>query len=1087
MSAGEPLPEGAHKLVIELVAASLERLDDAGLERDAPALDALLCEICAARPDLLPAVRERLELLLCTGLVGTEEGRRPSLRTLGRYRIVGELGRGGMGIVYLALDPELGRLVALKALATRLVASTLARTRFEREIKAIASLKHRGILPIYEVGEAAGVPYFTTEYVQGRTLAEVVRTLRAMDVPTDELNTTHLGTAAAAAAEVSDGRDAPRADGEDWTRAFGKTYVETICRIVHDVAQALQHAHEHGVVHRDVKPSNILLAADGRALLFDFGLARIDSEETLTLSGDFAGTPYYVAPEQIQAKGQAIDARSDVYSLGVTLYELLTLRRPFEAGDAQAIFRQVLSREVPAPRRYNRLIPRDLETICTTALEKSPARRYQSAGELAADLRRLLEFRPVHARPIGPAARGLRWARRNPGPSAALGLAALIALGLPAGLALSNRALGREAERARLAERSAAREAERAQAVNAFLVETLGAADPEKSGTPEMTVRALLEESSRQVALSFPGRADIEAAVRRSIGAAYLAIGRFDEARAHLTRAVELNRGDPHKAPAELAISLYELGRLHLRDAALEPAEACLDEALATFRAEHPGDHAATARALMALGGLYADSDRLERALATSAEALAMLRRLFGERDRETLRGRLNAGKVALMAEQNALAEEHFLEARATAEALFGPRDLTTASALAHLGASRRAQGDYAAAERLWEEALETRRAILGPEHLSTAQLEVNLARVARILSRPERAVELAERALATQEKVLGAEHPELVMGLQMLGMARSALGDVAGAYAALERAAAILRADREKPSYELATVLQDLGKVAHAAGDLERAAEAYREALAILRVTRAPDSLALAGACMVYGDLQRARGELANAEELTREAYRIHAAQLAPNAPNLLINSEQLGIVLVERGKFDEAIELLREPHAFFMRMHHGLSKAALRSGLWLGRALVGSGEVQEAEAHLAALVRYADETEPEGTPEAADVLAEYGTLLLDLERPAEALAPLERAALLGPKVAPEALEAHAETRLALALALCRTGRFADSEPLALGAFDAFTQARATPAPAIAALIELYRAWDRPAELARWSAQAAAPASARD
>ena len=195
------------------------------------------------------------------------------------------------------------------------------------------------------------------------------------------------------------------------------------------------------------------------------------------------------------------------------------------------------------------------------------------------------------------------------------------------------------------------------------------------------------------------------------------------------------------------------------------------------------------------------------------------------------------------------------------------------------------------------------------------------------------------------------------------------------------------------------------------------------------------------------------------------------------------MMNREQLGTVLAQQGKHAEAVPLLEPVYAFYRGTGHGMTDATLFSGLWLGRALAGAGRTEEAERHLAELVRWADEQEPEGSPEAADVLAEHGSLLLDLERPVEAVAPLERAVAMGPRVSPEATEANAEARAALALAMARAGRFADAEPHALSAYEAALASTGPDTPltrsALACLIELYAGWEKPEEAERWRALA--------
>ena len=270
--------------------------------------------VCSGRPDLAERLRERLASLQRLGLLGEERGgARPD--TIGRYEIERRIGQGGMAVVYLAHDPRDGRRVALKVASTPLLAGDRGRARFEREVRAFEGLRHPNLVPILDSGEAQGRPFFTMEYVEGATLGQVIDALRRSGKSPDELTGRDVGAVVAAPAT---------------TEVWGRSFFETVTRLVLDVAEALDHLHSHNVLHRDVKPSNVLLRPDGRAMLFDLGLAHIEDQPALTRSGDFAGTPYYVSPEQVMRGPKHLDARADVYSLGVTLFELLTLRRPFE-------------------------------------------------------------------------------------------------------------------------------------------------------------------------------------------------------------------------------------------------------------------------------------------------------------------------------------------------------------------------------------------------------------------------------------------------------------------------------------------------------------------------------------------------------------------------------------------------------------------------------------------------------------------------------------------------------------------------------------------------------------------------------------
>ncbi len=329
---------------------------------------------------------------------GQSEGIVPGSR-FGEYRIVRELGRGGMGIVYLAEQEHLGRRVALKLLAARHAASEKALERFEREVRAVARLSDPNIVAIYDVGRVEGQPFFTMEYVEGRTLHDLLHDLRQGRRAPESLRGSDLVDTAL---------------GVTWPESLRQNWIDATCYVVSHMADALSHVHAQGIVHRDVKPKNILLSRDGRVLLFDFGVARVDTEAAMTVSGEFVGTPFYVSPEQVDPPDNGVDERTDIYSLGVTLYEALTLEVPFEGESPQQIFKRITQREPKSIRQLNSQVPRDLQTVCAMAMARERGRRYQSAADFAADLRRFMELKPVFARPLGPFGRVTLWMRRKP-------------------------------------------------------------------------------------------------------------------------------------------------------------------------------------------------------------------------------------------------------------------------------------------------------------------------------------------------------------------------------------------------------------------------------------------------------------------------------------------------------------------------------------------------------------------------------------------------------------------------------------------------------------------------------------------------
>ena len=399
-------------------------MSDPGLQQLARALDLLRqhrtgpngsdAEFLARHADL----RELLEPLLVDV---TSEPDEPRQRTLGDYRLLREIGHGGMGVVHEAVQLSLGRRVALKVLPDHRAQSPLALVRFRREAELLARLQHDHLVPVFASGHAEGMHFFAMELVDGCSLATLLTALSGRE--TAQLDGTAL-------AEMLRSQLGDPGAGQ---AIVGSSHAEAVLKCVLPIAEALAHAHAHGVVHRDVKPANILLRRSGTPLLADFGLARDLEAPTLTRSGDFAGTPHYMAPEQIEAGSGVIDGRADVFALGATLYELLTLRRAFEGPSTAAVIAQVLRCDPQAPRRLGQQLPGDLLAVLDKALQKSPIERYPSMAAMAGDLRALLQLRPVSVQQPGAYTRLRRYLRREPLRAA---FAAMLAIGVPSLLGL---------------------------------------------------------------------------------------------------------------------------------------------------------------------------------------------------------------------------------------------------------------------------------------------------------------------------------------------------------------------------------------------------------------------------------------------------------------------------------------------------------------------------------------------------------------------------------------------------------------------------------------------------------------------------
>ncbi len=511
------------------------------LERLGAALDAFLSfqrGEGGGPDDLLvahPGLRDLLEPMLADAAAGPAAPPAPvdpaPGRVFGDYRLLHELGRGGTGVVFEAEQISLGRRVALKLLHGHLAIAPAAIERFRSEAAAVARLRHPGLVPVYEVGEVAGHHFFTMELVAGRPLDQLVRNER-------------LGIRA------------------DLSRAA--ECAELVARI----GDVLQHAHEHGLVHRDVKPHNVLVGDDGTVRLLDFGLAKHVDPAARSITAEFLGTPHYMAPEQIAGTGRA-GPRSDVYSLGIVLYELLARQRPFDGGTTRDVLASIVAGAPPPLARAAPRTPPDLATICHKAIEADPADRYASAGAMADDLRRFLRIEPILAQPPGAFARAAKWVRRHRVRVAIVALGAALAIGAPAAWlvqeARTSEAVARERERLVRADDLAFRGIED---LLALLGDSLARLPDLPSGAPQFARVVAQCESYLALSEGDPTRWLRVAAAYSALAGIHQELGDLAAASAAVERALELaaRSGTGVRTPPQLALEGRLLRRrLHLR------------------------------------------------------------------------------------------------------------------------------------------------------------------------------------------------------------------------------------------------------------------------------------------------------------------------------------------------------------------------------------------------------------------------------------------------------------------------------------------------------------------------------------------
>jgi len=631
-----------------------------------------------------------------SGAGGSTEGMLP--KRIGSYEILRELGRGGMGMVYLAQQDNPRRRVALKLIRPgAAVADMLGR--FEREAQILGRLQHPGIAQVHDAGTtdtgAGPQPYFAMEFVEG--------------IPATEYATTR--------------------------NLSSRARLELMAK----VCDAVQHAHQKGVIHRDLKPGNILVTQEGQPKILDFGVARAtDSDvQATTLQtdiGQLIGTVSYMSPEQASGDPTDVDTRSDVYTLGVVLYELLVDRLPHNLRRTMIheAVRMIREDEPARLSSINRTLRGDVDTIVAKAMHKDKVRRYQSASDLAGDIRRYLASEPILARPPTALYQLSKFTKRNKAlvATATVALAALTLATI--GMTLDrNRAVRAErlAEQRRL---EAEEEATKAQAINAFMERTLSSVDPAKTLGRDVPFRGFLDLAAERVETELEGQPEVQAAVYSTLGRTYRQLGFLDDAELHLRRAfIDRQRllGDEHPQTLDtmnnLALTLQDQDNM-------SEAEALYRQGLKTRKKVLGAEHPDTLLAINNLGWLLLKSDREEEAEKLFREALRLRRRVSGEDHLETRRTMLNLANVALRS------------------------------------------GEPEEAERLSREVLEGCERTLGAEHPFTLYAMNVRIRVLRQLHRTDEALDLARRTLDGSRRMLGDEHPNTLHAMHNLAAALS-------------------------------------------------------------------------------------------------------------------------------------------------------------------------------------------------------------------------------------------------------------------------------------------------------------------------
>lgn len=781
-----------------------------------------------------------------------------------QYELVEELGRGATATVWLAHDRKLDRLVALKLISA--AADRRLVQRLVREGQSVARLRHPNIVAVHALSATENEAYLAMDYVEGGDLRQ--RLAQGLSDP---------GTSA------------------EWVRKL---------------AGALAHAHANNVLHRDIKPSNILLDAAGEPHLADFGLAApLEGGGDLTLPGQIAGTAAYLPPEILCGAERASPA-SDLYSLGAVLYECLTTRAPFIGETSGEIIAQITATDPPPPRLLRPEIPRDLETICLKCLEKTPARRYDSAQALHDDLGRFLRGEPIAARPVGRTEKAIRWCRRRPAVAAVTGLAAALLLGLAIGGPLVALRLARANARAETA-------AATSSAVTEFLQrDLLAQAAPEAQPDRDLKLRTVLDRAAKNVAGRFDGQPLVEADVRETLAATYFSLGEYTAAREHWERTQDLRRrelGPDHpktlRAGSHLFDSLRAAGKL-------AEAETLALDVIARQRRVLGSVHADTLLSLSHLAVVNRLQGKLAAAEELYKEALEVHLHTLGGEDSTTLTVMNNLAVVYRNQGKNGEAASLHSEILAIRTRRLGPEHPDTLHSINNLALAYKAQGKLAEAEPLCVRVAEIRQRVLGADHPLTFVSLTTLATIFHDQGKYAEAEDRYRQTLELQQRKLGAEHPEVLTTLNNLGTVLRDQAKLQEAEATLARVVEIRTRVLGRGNLQTGNSRGHLARVLRDQGRLEEALRLVRDELPLVEKNLGPSNPLTLLLLDLLGDVLHDLGRFAESEAYLRRAVDTRA-KTAANDWQTASSRSKLGGTLLAQGRYHEAEPLLFTAHA--------------------------------------------------------------------------------------------------------------------------------------------------------------------------
>jgi len=787
---------------------------------------------------------------------------------VGPYRLVEPIGRGGMGTVFLAdrVDGQFEQRVALKLIRRGMDSARVIR-RFEVERQILARLQHENISRLLDGGMTAdGQPYFAMEYVDG--------------TPLDQF-----------------------CERKDCT-------VSERLRLLHTACEAVQYAHRSLIVHRDLKPSNILVTQDGSVKLLDFGIAKLLTEsddDAITRTGQVVMTPAYAAPEQ--QRHEPITTATDVYALGVILYELLTGERPHDNASADVPHHAPTAPSRRAPATRSRQIHADLDLICLKALRPEPERRYASAGQLADDLRRYLDGRPIEARPDTASYRLRTFVRRNRVATLTATTVTLLVISL---VAFYTARLANERDRAQ-------NEAQRAEQIATFLTDLFEDADPAATGGEAVSARDVLDLGAERVEKNLADQPELQSSLFGVIGDVYQSVGAFDASRVHLEQALEIAEATGGLELKDVIDRKYRLAQLYQETGEYGRADSLYRDALATLapavRASRNSDRQILqAQILHSFGTLHWELRDMRAADSLYVLAQAVIQDKLPKS--HWLQSTLIEDRATIVFEEGRLEEAAtgYAEALRLRRAAHARDHPNVALSLNNLAMVRRHQEQYEVAESLYTASLEMRTRLFGERHPDVAHTLNHLGRLYYNMGDYDRAEPFARRAMALRADLYGEKHVSTISSMGSLAGTLSARGDYAEATNVLQQARDYLLEAVGPDHAYVGAISGRIAALHHTQGNMSAAEPLFLESIRVYRLVSADGNARGSTVLIRYAEFLMDARRAAEAEAFLDEAIQVATGAYGEDAWQVATTRSLLGACLAEQGQDVEAETHLRE-----------------------------------------------------------------------------------------------------------------------------------------------------------------------------